>query len=649
MVALLWIVSAQSDTSMTVYLEEVEVRAKALPFSQSVNLTQIENNALDVGDLSLIKKGPFSPDLYYEGFKKFDIQVSVEGERVYNTCPNRMDGGVMRYFSLHYNNLVISGSAANLQAGIGGIAYVTRKAPTENLTFEVLENLGIQTTNPNGLANQTSFTISAKKQRFSFTYLTQNDYTFGANTDTLPDNFLDRYMYGYDTDIYEPWLDKNINLGKTLSKYMLLSYTGEFGKYQFNVDITNAGPVLFPYLMMDEIFTKGFDASIKHADLGKVYFTYTHHFMSNIFRPPYYLMNKMYMGTDAKKKVFGYVASFGGLDIDFVYRNWDTKTRTIMYMSGQPMYDSTVNTIDNYNNFRLTGAYKTDLGFAFFHTKIGVSLEKAGHNGTPIQNLDYVAGLDISRPFNTPLGIVSLFAELATDIPDPKYRYFYLETPWMRKNDTLFCKKIITGNPALKSQKRIAVGATGVLFDLKLNYVADYPYYYGYMTIEQISGNTYMTKYYEYRNINAFIGSFSFKYDYRNLLGLRLAYSYGWNTTDKKPLPEIMPLRVQLYAKTPEWNHLSAKLSYLYTMGKDSTMIDPALEITSPSYNKVDFEIKYAKEKFNIALGVENLLNVFYYEPLNYVRDPFMAPNNKIVPVYEKGRNFYLKFYYKNF
>ena len=641
MVALLWIVSAQSDTSMTVYLEEVEVRAKALPFSQSVNLTQIEKSALDVGDLSLIKKGPFSPDLYYEGFKKFDIQVSVEGERVYNTCPNRMDGGVMRYFSLHYNNLVISGSAANLQAGIGGIAYVTRKAPTEDLTFEVLENLGIQATNPNGLANQTSFTISAKKQRFSFTYLTQNDYTFGANNDTtFPNNFLDRYMYLYDTTLYEKWLDKNINLGKTLSKYMLLSYTGEFGKYQFNVDITNAGPVLFPYLMMDEIFTKGFDVSLKHADLGKVYFNTTHHFMSNVFRG-----KPMYMGTDAKKKILGYVGSFGGLDIDFVYRNWDTKTRTIM----GTMVDTTVNTIDNYNNFRLTGAYKTDLGFAFFHTKIGVSLEKAGHNGTPIQNLDYVAGLDISRPFNTPLGIVSLFAELATDIPDPKYRYFYLETPWMRKNDTLSCRKIITGNPALKSQKRIAIGATGALFDLKLNYVADYPYYYGYITTERVVDTVKMTKYYEYRNINAFIGSFSFKYDYRNLLGFRLAYSYGWNTTDKKPLPEIMPLRVQLYAKTPEWNHLSAKLSYLYTMGKDSTMIDPALEITSPSYNKVDFEIKYAKEKFNIALGVENLLNVFYYEPLNYVRDPFMAPNNKIVPVYEKGRNFYLKFYYKNF
>ncbi len=640
MIALLWIVSAQSDTSMTIYLKEVEVSAKALPLSQSVNLTRIEKNALDVGNLSLIKKGPFSPDLYYEGFKKFDIQVSVEGERVYNTCPNRMDGGVMRYFSLHYNNLIVSGSAANLQAGIGGIAYVTRKPPTGDFTFEALENLGIQSSNPNGLSNQTSFTLSAKNQRLSFTYLHQNDYTFGANTDDLPDNFLDRYNYLYDTTLTEKGLGKDINLGKTLSKYMLLSYTGEFGKYQFNVDLTNAGPVLFPYLMMDEIFTKGFDASLKHADFGKVYFTYTHHYMSNIFRG-----KPMYMATDAKKKVLGYVASLEGLDIDFVYRNWDTKTRTIM----GTMVDTTVNTIDNYNNLRLTGAYRTDLGFARFNTKIGVSLEKAGHNGIPVQNLDYVAGLDISRPLNTPLGIVSVFAELATDIPDPKYRYFYLETPWMRKNDTLFCKKIITGNPNLKSQKRIVLGATGALFDLKLNYVADYPYYYGYMTVENISGNTYMTKYYEYRNINAFIGTFSLKYDYRNLLGFRLAYSYGWNTTNKKPLPEIMPLRVQLYAKTPEWNHLSAKISYLYTMGKDSTMIDPALEITSPSYNKVDFEIKYTKEKFDVALGVENLLNVFYYEPLNYVRDPFMAPKNKIVPVYEKGRNFYLNFYYKSF
>jgi len=376
MVALLWIVSAQSDTSMTIYLEEVEVRAKAIPFSKSVNLTELERNALEVGDLALIKKGPFSPDLYYEGFKKFDIQVSVEGERVYNTCPNRMDGGVMRYFSLHYNNLAISGSAANLQAGIGGIAYVTRKAPTEDFTFEFLEDLGFQTTNPNGLANQTSFTLSAKKQRLSFTYLTQNDYTFGYNTDTLPDNFLDRYMYLYDTTVNERWLGKDINLGKTLSKYMLLSYTGKFGKYEFNVDITNAGPVLFPYLMMDEIFTKGFDVSLRHDEYGKIYFTNTHHFMSNVFRPKSAMM---YMGTDAKKNVLGYVGSFGALDIDFVYRNWNTQTRTIM----GTMVDTTVTTIDNYNNFRLTGAYKVDMGFATFNTKIGLSLEKAGYNNTP--------------------------------------------------------------------------------------------------------------------------------------------------------------------------------------------------------------------------------------------------------------------------
>ena len=645
MVALLWIVSAQSDTSMTIYLKEVEVRAKALPFSESVNLTEIKNNALDVGDLSLIKKGPFSPDLYYGGFKKFDIQVSVEGERVYNTCPNRMDGGVMRYFSLHYNNLAISGSASNLQAGIGGIAYVTRKPPTEDFTFEFLENLGLQATNPNGLSNQTSFTLSARNQRLSFTYLTQMDYTFGANTDTLPDNFLDRYMYKYDTTLYEKWLDKNINLGRTLSKYMLLSYTGEFGKYQFNVDITNAGPVLFPYLMMDEIFTRGFDVSLKHADLGKVYFNTTHHFMSNVFRG-----KPMYMGTDAKKKILGYVGSFGALDLDLVYRNWDTRTRLVAKTSPTGMTDTILNTIDNYKNLRLTGSYKVDLGFATAHTKIGVSLEKAGYDGTSVQNLDYVAGLDISRPFNTPLGIVSLFAELATDIPDPKYRYFYLETPYMWKaNMNQYCRKIIAGDPNLKAQKRIALGATGALFDLKLNYVADYPYSYGIMTRETINDTLHVTKFYGYRNVNAFIGSFSFKYDYRNLLGLRLAYSYGWNTTDRKPLPEIMPLRVQLYAKTPEWNHLSAKLSYLYTMGKDSTMIDPMVEIASPSYNRVDFEIKYSKEKFDVALGVENLLDAFYYEPLNYVRDPFMVRMNAIKPVYEKGRNFYLKFYYNHF
>ena len=641
--SIILILALQEDTLRTYYLKAAEVRAKALPFSESSNIVEISRNALEIGDFTLIKKGPFSPDLYLEGFKKGDISVSIEGERAYNACPNRMDAGILRYYSLHYSNISISGSSANLQAGIGGIAHITRKPPTQNLTYEALGEI-----RSNGLGGQASATISLYNQRFSFAYLLEKDYRFGKNSDTLPDNFLDRYGYYKDTTIYNVVTKETLRIKDNITNYYILSYTGQFGKYQLNGDFSHAVTVLFPYLMMDEIGTKMLDLSLKHMDFGKIYFNYTHHPMSNKLRKN----QKMYMLTDAKKSVIGYVGAIRGVDIDAFYRGWNTTTTLQSYMDTTKK--KVMNTIDNYREFRITGAYKFDTRFARIIAKAGINYETAGYDGQTVRRLDLVGAMDISKPFLTKYGIITPVLEMAMDNPDPTYRYFHFVGMRMVKpnmnNPQYFCVKKILGDTLLRPSKKVALGIITNYLTGKINYVKDYAYFTGKIVWDSTT-TPYPTMYkiYNYENIDALIASLSLKYDFRNLIRISASYTYGRNLTYDRPMPEIMPLRFQITAITPEWKNMKAEISYQFTASKDSTSIDPILEIPTPSYNLVNLSVKYTRDNLEFTFGVDNLLNTYYYEPLSYARDPFAASSGRIIPVYERGRSFYLKFYYKNF
>ncbi len=598
------------DTLQTYFLEEVQVIVRKLPLSQSSNMMEIERNYDKLGNFAFIKKGAFSPDVYLNGFKKADISIILEGERQLNACPNRMDAGILRYYSLHYSKLYAITTSSELQSGIGGSILIERNPPTTKLSYGFLNEA-----RSNGLGMQASATLSMNRQRISFTYILEKDYTFGRNMGS----FLDTYNYYKDTTIYV--FGKTFRIGDELVRYVSLAYSGDFNNFKLNVDFFKGGPILFPYLMMDEINTNSINVSLENKNLGKIYASYTDHPMSNVLRK-----NQMaYMENQARNYVFGYVNSF----MEVLYRSWHSRLYMKSYMTGMESYQ---NVMDNYQQFKAIAKYSKNYGSTNLSAKLGLNLEQAKYLGYPVKRLDPILAINISRYIDAVRG--SAFMELAVQEPYPIYRYFTFQS--MKMNNVI---KQRLGDTTLLPVKKLSVGVFNKFMDLQLNFVKDYAYLKGYTRNE--GGITYLVQTYE--NVDAFILSVSARYEFGKYLSIGASYSYGWNMTYRRPLPEILPLRLKLDLRTPSYRGFALEIANLYTFPKDSSSIDPSLEIITPSYYKLDARLTYKPEDrpFYIALGVDNLLDEYYYEPLSYMRNPFSTGT----VVYERGRSFYVRFY----
>ena len=78
---------------------EITVKAKKETFQDSLEVREIrESNARDAGEaleklegISKIRKGGIANDIIIRGMSKDNINVLIDGQRLYGACPSRMD------------------------------------------------------------------------------------------------------------------------------------------------------------------------------------------------------------------------------------------------------------------------------------------------------------------------------------------------------------------------------------------------------------------------------------------------------------------------------------------------------------------------------------------------------------------------------
>ena len=68
-------------------------------------------------------------DLYSDGLKRNDINVTVDGERFTTACPNRMDSRIGQIDMLDIEAISMSRNSAVLQSGLGGQLDFHRRLP----------------------------------------------------------------------------------------------------------------------------------------------------------------------------------------------------------------------------------------------------------------------------------------------------------------------------------------------------------------------------------------------------------------------------------------------------------------------------------------------------------------------------------------
>ena len=92
-------VSMAIRLSIEVANQTVAVEAKVLPWLQQLDLSEVrESAAMDVGGaltqvpgVNKLRKGGIDNDVVVRGFQNDDVNVSIDGARIYGACPGHMD------------------------------------------------------------------------------------------------------------------------------------------------------------------------------------------------------------------------------------------------------------------------------------------------------------------------------------------------------------------------------------------------------------------------------------------------------------------------------------------------------------------------------------------------------------------------------
>jgi len=649
-----------------ILLKEVELKAKKETFKDSLEVREIrESSAKDVGEaltklegIWKVRKGGIANDVVLRGFSRDNINVLIDGVRVYAACPNRMDPPAFHVdFSEVERIEVIKGPFdVRHQGSMAGLVNIITKKPEEGFRIKLNASAG------------------------SFNYINLSPVVSYAD-----DKFS--ILVGYSYKYSKPYKDGD---GRRVTEYANPRYKLEFinskafeintywtklgfkpiknHNVEFSYTRQDARHVLYPYLMMDAIYDKTDRFNMNYqidgiSDMLKslkfqFYYTRVDHPMDNSLRNA-----PVYMRTNAKTKTYGgrLEANLGDLTLGFeaYKRNWDA----VNYRGTTVQY--AIPDVDT-ENFGLYGEYKKNLsdrlrlvaGLRLDTTKTKADSSKANTN----LYFDYKDTRSTSKRDTYPSGNVQLFYELqkgtelfvglghSVRVPDAQERYFALIRPPAVGSDWV-------GNPELKPSRNteLDLGIKHSTDKALIRATAFYSFVQDYITVHEqrkvnnVSG-TPNNRARSYENVDAqfFGGEVDLRLSLTQELFLFGGMSYVQGRKETKPEKNIRSSRV---AEIPP---LKTRLALRYDKGMYFGEVETILSATQ---NRVDEDLRERKTSgygvvnvkvggnfkgFTLSAGIDNVFDKKYFEHLSYLRDPFRAG----VKVPEPGRTFYVNVSY---
>ena len=628
---------------------------KTLSRGNSIDLAQGLNNQLGIFNYS---KGVIANDIVLNGLNRDNINVLIDGARIYGACPSRMD---VPAFHIPLNfiqgiKIVYGPYDITHQGSMGGLVDVKTIYP----------KLG---THGNVSFNANSYGFLNPNIEFSF-----NDGKF-------------YFVGGYSFKTAEPYKDAN---GTKITDYVKNEYKSTpthdfninsyFTKFGFtptsDTDIAisyikqSANNILYPFLSMDAIYDRSNIVNF-HIDKGDIskdvknfqfraYYSDVYHLMTNQYRN-----YSMYMATYARTKTYGSSISSDIFDttfgIDFYRRDWYVANETYSKMT--PPYiipDVFITNIGAFTkrDFNISKSIKLKLGLRVDNTKSSPDESLIVRDFTAYQNAyKTYYGVDPSDKTDTYFsGYVKLEKYLNKNntafigfghmvrVPDPEERYIYLVN----------MGKLWIGNPDLKpaQNNEFDIGLNSNYDSFALNLDAFYRYITDYITITQYNA-TIMGKAYainNYWNTTAFMNGINIGAKYfitKNIsIDSKTSYTRGYQITDASKhitspnLPDIPPLREILSLRYDNKTYFT-EIQTILASTQNNVNTD-LHEQKVPGYGLVNISAGFNYKGFNFSVGVDNLLNQEYYTYNDYYSNPF----NIGIKLPEPGRTFYANLSY---
>lgn len=661
-------------------LEEIEVKATKETTYESLEVREVrETNAKDTGEaleiidgVSKIRKGGIANDIVLRGFQRDNINVLVDGMRIYGACPNRMDPPSFHLDFAEVDRIEVLKGPFDVrnQGSMAGVIDIKTRSAKKGFHGEINLNYGsfdsISSFLTASYGTERADILAGLSYKYSKPYEDGDGLRFtGIYPSTSPNRYRETERDGTAYNIKTGWAKIGIN---PLKDHRL----------EINITRQEADDVLYPYLMMDANYddTNRFGVLYNIDNIGplktlklQVYWNKVKHDMTDEKRcsstmdpsmcegdlPRPYLM-RTYAETETfGGRIEGQLSLFGEtkVGIDYYLRNWDNVTTMAMksgmmymYMDQPSVPDVDTKNIGLYveqkskltNEFNITAALRLD------STKTEANIDRTDlyslyYPDLAISKTDtYLSGnvrfsYDISRSLNAFAGVGH-----GVRVPDPQERYFALK----RMGDMM--KPDWVGNPGLQPTKNneADIGlkyTTGVaLFKITFFYsdLNDFV-----VTRGIFNGSRYAKT---YKNIDATMygGEASARLALPSDLYLTagLSYTRGENDTEDTNLPEIPPLKGRLSLRYDN-NTYFGEIEGVFADSQDR--IDPlSKEKETSGWAIANAKLGYIYKKFKFFAGIRNIFDKKYYEHLSYSRDPFASG----IRVPESGRTFYANLQY---
>jgi iron complex outermembrane receptor protein len=642
----------------------------ALP-RDSVEVTTVrESPARDVGELLAdstgiwkVRKGGIASDVVVRGMASRDLNVLIDGERLYGACPNVMDPPASHVDFSQVERVDVGKGPFDVryQGGLGGIVNVVTRRPEPG--WHASTSLGI---GAYGFINP-STTASYGGARGSilggFSYRRSDPYTDGRGASiTSAAGYRDTAV---DSEAF-----------RARTAWARAGWTPVAGhRLDLSVTRQQTDHTLYPYLLMDAIFDDADRVSLEYAasalgaDISglklQAYWSRVEHWMTDAYRTSSGAAPRGYsMATDASTLTVGgraemvlHGTTIGG---EFFRRNWNAETLMagMMYM---PQYSIPDVDIDSAGVFveharALTPRVAVDVGGRLDFVSTGadssranLSLYSAYHATTETSRSDVVPSGRVKLTFQvSPVVDVSTAVGHSARVADGTERFFGLRrmgTDWV-------------GNPSLSPARNTGVDVSVALKPARVtltanafaNVLHDYIAIYSAARRAMVPG-VMNTRARSYANVDAR----QWGLEANGSVALRTSIAVSGDVAYVRgrltPRPELGILATELVETPP----LRARLRTRFDDGRlfaeiegvanaAQTRVDPALgESPTPSSAVANLTAGVRHSAWTVTVGVANVFDTYYVEHLSYQRDPYRSG----VRVAEPGRNLFANLSWK--
>lgn len=624
-----------------------------------------ESAAKDVGEaisnldgVWKIRKGGIANDVVLRGFQQGNLNVLVDGQRIFGACPNHMDPAAYHIDFAEIETVQVTKGPFDIrdQGSLGGTVNIVSKKPAAG--FHLTPNLGVSSY---GFYSP-SLVSSVSKGRFyglaGYSYRRSDPFTDGSGR--VVTGYANYTAAGRDNaafDVHTGWARFGAELSRTQS--FELSFTHQSG-----------GLTLYPVLQMDSPYD---NADRLNANWSKRELT---GLVKLVRAQAYYSRVKHWMTDELRSggvgTPFGYsMATFAGsralggrveaelpnmiVGLEAYNRGWSavTSLRSGAGYAAQPSLPDVrmivggiyAQYLRSFGRFSMAFGGRWDAASSEVRKEaLDTSLYWAYHSTRSTSATDVNPSGTVRLTYALPHGI-ELFAGAGSSVrlPDPAERYYGLKrmgSDWVG-NPTLPPTRNNEADLGINLRNRYFSLRPTLFYSRLSNFVA---------LIRQTKVNPVMglmnsfARSYEGVEAQIYGGEVSYSVGFGRSLLLAGGVSYTRGIQYSKPevglaggyIAEMPPLKSRASLRYGR-SQFFLEVNGLASARQDR--VDTRLrEQPTAGYALLGVKGGIHHKQWNISAGVDNLANRLYYEHLSFQRDPFRTG----VRIPEPGRTYYL-------